>query len=91
MSGRGGPREGAGRPKKLSPADASAALLTAAVYELSIGQSSVKLTLDSKSQVKPEVHAYAKTARAASKAAQAVFDELLKKYAPPPPEDEKPK
>ena len=79
---RGGVREGAGRPKKLQPNDAAAALLTAAVYELSIGQSSVKLTLDSKSQVKPEVHAYAKTARAASKTAQAIFDELLKKYCP---------
>jgi len=82
MVGTGGARKGAGRPRKLTPADASAALLTAAVYELSIGQSSVKLTLDSKSQVKPEVHAYAKTARSASATAQKVFDELLRKYCP---------
>ncbi len=91
MTGQGGAREGAGRPKKLTPADASAALLTAAVYELSIGQSSVKLTLDSKGAVKPEVHCFAKTARTASRTAQTIFDELLKKYAPPPPEDEKSK
>jgi len=79
----GGAREGAGRkPKKLTPADASAALLTAAVYELSIGQSSVTLTLDSKSQIKPSVTAYAKTARSASATAQKVFDELLEKYTP---------
>lgn len=79
---RGGAREGAGRPKKRTPADASAALLTAAVYELSIGQSSVTLTLDSKSQIKPSVTAYAKTARSASATAQKVFDELLEKYTP---------
>jgi len=86
----GGAREGAGRrPKKLTPADASAALLTAAVYELSIGQSSVELAMDSKGAVKPTVKAYAKTARAASRTAQAVFDELVKKYNPSEPEPKK--
>jgi len=86
---RGGARVGAGRPKKLVPNDAAAALLTAAVYELSIGQSSVKLTLDSKGTAKPEVHCYAKTARQASRTAQAIFDELLKKYCPPAEEESK--
>lgn len=86
---RGGAREGAGRPRKLKPDDAAAALLTAAVYELSIGQSSVKLTLDSKGTAKPEVHCYAKTARSASRTAQAIFDELLKKYCPAAEEEPK--
>lgn len=83
---RGGTRVGAGRPKKLVPDDAAAALLTAAVYELSIGQSSVKLTMDSKGAAKPEVHCYARTARSASKMAQAIFDELVTKYCPAPKE-----
>lgn len=80
MTGTGGSRPGAGRPKKLTPKDASAALLTAAVYELSIGQSSVKLTMASKGEARPEVHCYAKTARQASKTAQLIFDELVIKY-----------
>lgn len=80
---RGGAREGAGRPKKLAPDDAAAALLTAAVYELSIGQSSVKLTMDSKGAVKPEVHVFARTARTASATAQKIFDDLMCKYAAP--------
>lgn len=91
MAGTGGARVGAGRPKKLTPADASAALLTAAVYELSIGQSSVKLTLDSKSQVKPEVHVFHKSVRTASKMARAIFDELITAYCTPPLDETKPK
>ena len=79
---RGGVRPGAGRPKKRAPDDAAAALLTAAVYELSIGQSSVELAMDSKGAVKPTVKAYAKTARMASQTAQKVFDELVTKYTP---------
>jgi len=78
----GGAREGAGRPKKLTPADASAALLTAAVYELSIGQTSVKLAMTAAGP-RPEVHCYAKTARTASRMAQVIFDELLSKYCKP--------
>jgi len=79
---RGGARVGAGRPKKLVPDDAAAALLTAAVYELSIGQSSVELAMGAKGEVRPTVKAYAKTARAASLTAQKVFDELVTKYTP---------
>ncbi len=70
-------------PRKLAATDAAAALLSAAVYELQVGQSSVKLTIDSKGSAKPEVHCYAKTARAASKMAQSIFDELVLKYCAP--------
>ena len=79
---RGGARVGAGRPKKLVPNDAAAALLTAAVYELSIGQSSVELAMDSKGAVKPSVKVYHRSARTASRMAVAIFDELVTKYTP---------
>lgn len=79
---RGGAREGAGRPKKLVPTDAAAALLTAAVYELSIGQSSVELAMDSKGAVKPAVKVYHRSARMAAKMARSIFDELVTQYAP---------
>lgn len=84
---RGGTREGAGRPKKLTPTDASAALLTAAVYELSIGQSSVELSMNSKGSAQPSVKVYHKSARTASRMAQALFDELIVKYCPPPKDE----
>lgn len=87
--GSGGTRVGAGRPKKVSPADASASLLTAAVYELSIGQSSVELSMNSKGSAQPSVKVYHKSARTASKMAQALFDELIVKYCPPPRDDTK--
>jgi hypothetical protein len=91
MAGNGGKRVGAGRPKKLTPTDASAALLTAAVYELSIGQSSVEIALNSKGAAQPSVKVYHKSSRTASRMAQAIFDDLLKKYCALPDEDREPK
>jgi len=58
-------------------------LLTAAVYELSIGQSSVELAMDSKGAAKPSVKVYGRSARTAARMAQSIFDELVAKYCPP--------
>ena len=41
---------------------------------------SVKLTLDSKGQIKPEVHAYGQTVGEAGREAQAEFDRLRAAY-----------
>jgi hypothetical protein len=85
-NGHGGARPGAGRKPttvKLEHADAATALLTAAVYELAIGQSSVELSMDSKGTIRPTVKVYGRDARSADKMARELFDGLVKDYCKP--------
>jgi hypothetical protein len=78
-NGHGGARPGAGRkPKEKTETQAVAAL-----FEVAIGQSSVKLELDSKGAVKPSVSAYHRDIAEAGKLAEAEFDRLIAKYVRP--------
>jgi hypothetical protein len=76
-NGHGGARPGAGRKPKAEKTETQA---VAALFEVAIGQSSVKLAIDSKNQVKPEVHVYHKDPREAARLAEAEFDRLIVKY-----------
>ena len=51
-----------------------------AVFELTTGQSSVELTVDSKGQVKPGVKVYHRDPAEASRIAQDLFDAQILKY-----------
>ncbi len=70
--------EDAGQPKVEV---VEATLQTATLLEVAIGQSSVKLELDSKGQVKPTVHVYHRSPKKAAATAEAEMDRLLLKYA----------
>ena len=67
------------RPK-LAPVVSVVPEGAVAVFELTTGQSSVELVVDSKGAVKPAVKTYHRDPAEASRIAQELFDELVIKY-----------
>lgn len=78
---RGGSREGAGRPRK-EPESTPATAIAAALLEMAIGQSNVRLELDSQGRVKPNVQVFHADPKRAGQLAQTEFDRLMDVYHP---------